>query len=50
MIDCIVCREAVFLCAPPAAGHRPVPGLRQGEGQQADGQVLRPVSYTKYLI
>ncbi len=39
-------REAVFLCAPAAAGDRPVPRLCQGEGQQADGQVLRTVSST----
>jgi hypothetical protein len=46
----ILCdREAVFLRAPAAAGDRPVPRLRQGEGQQADGQVLRTVSCTHYI-
>jgi hypothetical protein len=35
----------VLLCAASAAGHGPVPRLRQGEGQQTDGQVLRTVSH-----
>ena len=43
-MNCCFVSEAVLLCAPAAAGHGAVPRLCQGDGQQADGQVLRTVS------
>jgi hypothetical protein len=38
------CREAVLFCAASTAGDGAVSGLCEGEGQQADGQVLCTVS------